>query len=93
VIKVVLRRAGELGVRRVLGAHRLQQAFGWERTHGTLELEIQFLQNPLAFAPRLRTARRHWRPLLFRRELSVLATESPQDKGGNRSQRVIGVKG
>src|SRR5688500_4337780 len=53
VIQVVLRRAGELGVRRVLGAQLLQKALHREGAHGTLQLLIQFLQGLLAFAPSL----------------------------------------
>src|SRR5262245_316029 len=86
VIQVVLRRAGELGVRRVLGAQLLQQAFHREGAHGTLQLLIQSLQGLLAFAPSLRTARRHWRPLFFRRELRTLATKPPKDQSVSAGQ-------
>src|SRR5262245_5327041 len=86
VIQVVLRRAGELGVRRVLGAQLLQKAFHREGTHGTLQLLIQFLQCVLAFAPSLRTAHRHWRPLFFRRKLRSLATKPPKDQSVSAGQ-------
>src|SRR5262249_5802383 len=48
--------------------------------HGTLQLLIQFFQGLLAFAPSLRTARRHRRPRFFRRELRRLATKPPKDQ-------------
>src|SRR5262245_26323491 len=41
---------------------------------------IQFFQGLLAFAPSLRTARRHQRPLFFRRELRILATKPSKDQ-------------
>jgi hypothetical protein len=80
------RRAGELGVRRVVGAQRLQKAFRREGTHGTQQLLIQFLQGLLALPPSLRTARRHWRPIFFRRELRILATKPPKDQSVSTDQ-------
>src|SRR6187549_2365791 len=69
MVQVVLRRAAELNVRRVLGTQLLRKALRGEGAHGALELLIQLVQGVLARVPGLRARLRHWRPLFFRREL------------------------
>src|SRR5262245_66502600 len=69
VVHVVLRRAAELNVRRVLGTQLLRKTLRGEGAHGVLELLIQLLQGVLALAPGLRSKLRHWRPLFLRPEL------------------------
>src|SRR5262245_56286232 len=53
MVQVVLRRAAELSVRRVLGAQFLREALRGEGPHGVLELLIQLFQGVLALAPSL----------------------------------------
>ena len=77
MVQVVLGRAAELNVRRVLGPELLRKALRGEGAHGALELLIQLLQGVLALAPGLRTKPRHWRPLFLRRKLRTLATNPP----------------
>ena len=80
MVQVVLRRAAELNVRRVLGTQLLRKALRGEGAHGALELLIQLLQGVLALAPGLRTKLRHWRPLFLRRELRTLSTNPPKNQ-------------
>src|SRR5262245_36245186 len=86
MVQVVLRRAAELNVRRVMGAQFLRKALRGEDAHGALELLIQSLQGVLDLAPGLRTKLRHWRPLFLRRELRTLATNPPKDQGVSTGQ-------
>ena len=80
MVQVVLRRATELSVRRVLGAQRLRKALRGEGADGALELLIQLVQGVLALAPGLRTKLRHWRPLFLRRELRTFSTNTPKNQ-------------
>src|SRR5687767_1846218 len=86
MVQVVLRRAQELNVRRVLGTQRLRKALRGEGAHGALELLIQLLQGVLALAPGLRTKLRHWRPLFLRRELRTLSTDPPKNQDVSTDQ-------
>src|SRR5262245_45090254 len=80
MVQVVLRRATELSVRRVLGAQLLRKALAGEGADGALELLIQLVQEVLALAPGLRTKLRHWRPLFLRRELRTFSTNTPKNQ-------------
>src|SRR5262245_36435934 len=80
MVQVVLRRAAELSVRRVLGTQLLRKALRGEGAHGALELLIQLLQSVLALAPSLRRNLRHGRPLLLRRELCTLSANPPKNQ-------------
>src|SRR6476661_4290056 len=86
MVQVVLRRAAELNVRRVLGTQLLRKALRWEGAHGALELLIQLLQGVLALAPGLRTELRHWRPLFLRRELRTLSTNPSKNQDVSTGQ-------
>src|SRR5262245_56262229 len=79
MVQVVLRRAAELHVRRVLRTQLLKKALRGEGAHGALELQIQLLQGVLALAPGLGAEVRHWRPLFLRRELRTLSTNPPKN--------------
>src|SRR5262245_29484580 len=86
MVQVVLRRAAELNVRRVLGTQRLRKALRGKGAHGALELLIQLLQGVLGLAPGSRTRLRHRRPLFLRRELRPLATNPPKNQGVSTGQ-------
>src|SRR5262245_41781294 len=80
MVQVVLRRAAELNVRRVLGTQLLRKALRGEGAHGALELLIQLLQGVLALAPGLRTKLRHGRPCFLRREQCAFSMNSPKNQ-------------
>src|SRR5262245_56676642 len=86
MVQVVLRRATELSVRRVLGAQLLRKALAGEGADGALELLVQLLQGVLALAPGLRTKLRHWRPLFLRRELRTFSANPPENQGVSTDQ-------
>jgi hypothetical protein len=80
MVKVVLRRAEELGVGRVLGAQLLRKPLRGEGPHGALELLIQLLQGVLGLAPGVRTNVYDWRPLFRWRELRTLSANPPKNQ-------------
>jgi hypothetical protein len=81
MVQVVLRRAVEPNIHRVLRTRLLRMALRGEGPHGILKLQIQRFRGAPALAPGVRTKLRNRSPLVLRREPRTLTTNPPKKQG------------